>query len=184
MGHTEFLVGSNAPTPSNLPDSIADLEDASNIFMNRWKQRDLDRAGSVSRKAMEHLDFIVNELLREKVERKGHGTYISSPFETQMEDLCGNGVTGVTLIDQQTMVKAGAGAGAIASHLGTPNALSLDRLLNKIKHRNRSLVNFRIENDKHIFVICPEHTQGGAEGIYEFDVLKFCAQCRLAAAAL
>lgn len=184
MGHTEFLVGSNAPKPSDLPKSIDDLEDSSTIFISRWHQRDLNRAGEVSRRAMELLDFIANELLREKVERKGHGTYTQSAFEAEMDGLCGSGVTGVTLADQQSMVGAGPGLGALPGHLGAVVPLSLDRLLNKIKHRNRGLVNFRIDQNRHIFLICPEHTNGGAEGIYEFDVLNFCSKCKLAVSTL
>ncbi|HWW46266.1 MAG TPA: hypothetical protein VNZ94_00305 [Xanthobacteraceae bacterium] len=183
MGYNaEFLIGQNAP--SNLPDAIADLEDASIVFLDRWGKGDVQRAGDVSKKAMVLLDFIVNELLRECVERKGLGTYLNSQLATEMSVLCGIGVTGTSLADQQMMCQAGIGNGRVAAHLGSPEPITLAQLLNKVKHRNRHLINFRIDNDRHIFVICPEHTSGGAEGIYEFDVEEFCEKCRSATSAL
>lgn len=130
------------------------------------------------------LDFIANELLREKVKRMGLGTYPKSQFASEMSVLCGIGVTGALLADQQNMVLAGAGNGQLPTHLGTPMTLKLFQLLNKVKHRSPHLMNFRIDNGRHIFVICPEDTGGGAEGIYEFGVEEFCEKCRFAAKAL
>ncbi len=75
MGYTHFLIGQNAPVPSSLPDAIKDLEDASTVFMIRWREGEMQRAGEVSKKAMVLLDFIVNELLREKDTRNGLDTY-------------------------------------------------------------------------------------------------------------
>lgn len=184
MGHTEFLVGSGSSAPSNLPDAIRDLEEASIIFMMRWRDNDHHRAGQITQKALQLFDFISNEILREKVERLGSGTYEGSAFQAAMKIFCGSGTTNVNLQQQQAMVQAGAGVGNIASSLGPKIELTLDRLLNKIKHRNRHLMNFRNENGRHIFLICPEYTQGGAEGIYEFDVIDFCNKCRLTVSAL
>lgn len=183
MGYTEFLVGQNAPIPSDLPGAIADLEDTSTIFMQRWQQRDMVRAGDVSKRAMELLDFIANELLREKVERKGASSYTGSAFEAAMSVLAAEGVTNVTEQDHIDVVVAGPGLGTLP--LGRAQIqIDLDRLLNKIKHRKRKLANFRLQNGRHVFVICPDKTHGGAEGIYEFDVRTFCQQSDAAARAL
>jgi hypothetical protein len=183
LGFTEFLVGQNAPIPSSLPDAIADLEDASTIFIARWQQRDMTRAGDVSKRAMELLDFIANEMLREKVERKGASSYSGSAFEAAMSVLAADGVTNVTEQDQIDVVTAGPGLGALP--LGKARVqIDLDRLLNKIKHRKRKLANFRMQNGRHVFVICPDKTEGGAEGIYEFDVHTFCQQSDTAARTL
>jgi hypothetical protein len=184
MGYTEFLVGQNIPAPSSLPKAIEDLEDTSTVFMNRWRKGEFQRAGDVSKGAMVLLDFIANEFLREKVKRKGLGTYLNSKFASQMSIPCGIGVTGASLADQQKMVQAGPGKGQLPTNLGTPKTLEFSQLLNKVKHRSPYLMNFRIDNDQHIFVICPEDTGGGAEGIYEFDLEEFCGRCRLAADAL
>lgn len=184
MGYTEFLTGQNAPMPSNLSGAIDDLEDASHTFVRRWSEQALDRAGDVSKTAMVLLDFIVNELLRHQVERRGLGTYNGSPLATALLAPCGRGASGATLADQQAMVHVGAGTGGIPVCLGAPFALDLGRLLNKIKHRNPLLMNFRIDAGRHIFVVCTEHTPGGAEGIYEFDVVDFCRACKSAVSAL
>ena len=184
LGFTDYLAGQPSPVRSSLPKSIADLEDTSILFVQHWQRSDHGRAGRVSEQAMIHLDFVANEFLREKVERLGHGSYQGSLFAAEMNAACGSGVTGTTFAEQVNMVAAGPGNGRIPANVGTPVVLTLDRLLNKIKHRNRRLINFRIEAGKHIFLICPEHTSGGAEGIYEFDVEDFCNRCSTAAATL
>lgn len=184
LGFTEFLVGINSASPSNLPDAISDLEDTSTIFHRRWTEGDYQRAGDVSKKAMALFDFITNELLREQVKRKGLGTYLNSAFSRTMDTPCGSGVTGASQTDQEAMVRCGPGNGILPLHLGNPRSLTLSRLLNKIKHRNPQLMNFRFDNGDHIFIICPEVTGGGAEGIYEFSVAQFCDACRQAARIL
>lgn len=184
MGYTEYLTGQNASAPSSLPGAIDDLEDTSHIFVRRWSEREFARAGDTSKQAMRLLDFIVNELLRQQVERKGLGTYAGSAFATALSVSCGRGTSGATLADQQKMVQFGAGAGTIPPSLGTPSVLDLGRMLNKIKHRNPYLMNFRIDAGRHIFVVCTEHTAGGAEGIYEFDVVEFCRVCKSSVNAL
>jgi hypothetical protein len=184
MGYTEFLAGLNGATPSNLPTAIDDLEDASMIFLSRWNRGDILRAGEISKNAMTLFDFITNELLREMVERKGSGNYVGTRFETEMSRSCGRGVTGATLADQQGVVRAGPGNGKLPVSLDLVTGPSLQQLLNKVKHRNPNLMNFRIDTEEHIFVICTDHTYGGPEGIYEFKVSEFCGHCRIAAAEL
>lgn len=184
LGYTEFLVGENAASPSSLPNALGDLEDASTIFLKRWTRGDHQRAGDVSAGAMLLFDFIANELLREQVKRKGLGSYSGSLFAGEMAATCGTGVTGASLADQIAVVQAGAGNGRLPTHLGVPKPLALAKLLNKVKHRNPNLMNFRVDNGSHVFLICPENTDGGPEGIYEFVVSEFCGLCRQAASAL
>ncbi len=101
-----------------------------------------------------------------------------------MQSICGSGITNCNHQQQMQMVSAGPGNGRIETGPEVPSDLTLDRLLNKIKHRNPHLLNFRIENDRHIFLICPDRTAGGAEGIYEFDVIDFCEKCNVATKTL
>jgi hypothetical protein len=152
--------------------------------MGYWQRRDFHRAGSISEEAMIHLDFVANELLREKVERVGRGLFADSALEARLGGLIGTGMTGLALTDQIAMCQTGPGNGRLPKNAGRPVELTLDRLLNKIKHRNPRLINFRIDAGRHIFLICPEHTVGGAEGIYEFDVEAFCRFCTEAAESL
>lgn len=184
LGDKYYLTGHPSPAPSNLPNAIADLEGRSIQFVRSWQRSDLGSAGRASEQAMIQLDFLANELLREKVERLGRACYHGSRFAAEMNAACGGGVTGISRAEQQAMVSAGPGRGRVPANVGTAVRLTLDRLLNKIKHRNRRLINFRIEAGRHIFLICPEQTSGGAEGIYEFDVEDFCRRCSAAAAAL
>lgn len=85
----------------------------------------MDRAGEVSQQAMILMDFISNELLREKVKRMGLGSYSGSPFATAMAAQCGIGVTGASLADQRAVVLAGPGLGQLPVHLGVPRSLTL-----------------------------------------------------------
>ena len=183
MGHTEFLLGNDASRPSSLPEVINALGDLSVDFTAFWQSGNLQSAGNVSNRAMELFDFVSNELLREQVERRTLETYDGSAFNLAMNIVSARGVSGVTLDQQRVVLGTGPGTGALPAGLNVVN-IGLDRLLNKIKHRNPRLVNFRIQNDRHLFVICPERTQGGPEGIYEFDVGTFCVNCMQAARSL
>ena len=174
MGLTEFLTG--GPPPSNLPDAIYRLEGTSRDFLYHWPDGNLERAGRVSKEAMKLFDFIANELLREKVERKGSGTYAGSAFEAGMGAHCGIGVTGVLLEEQRALVRAGAGNGRLpANRLHV--RVSLDKLLNKIKHRKTNLGNFRVDHGHHVLLISTDNTNGSPEGVYEFEVAGFCKCC-------
>ena len=98
--------------------------------------------------------------------------------------IAGHGIAGVTLEDQLRVVEVGPGNARLPTNVGTPVTLTLHRLMNKIKHRNSQLTNFRIEAQRHIFLICPENSDGTPEGISEFDVVTFCEQCKVAASEI
>ncbi|WP_441229904.1 hypothetical protein AB7828_08295 [Tardiphaga sp. 215_C5_N2_1] len=184
MGNIDYLTGLNKSSPSNLPDSIEDLQDTSTLFIQRWISREHRRAAEVSENAMILFDYIVNEFLRECSDRQRRGTYENSAFARAMAQVAGQGLSGVTAQQQLDMAALGPGNGQLPSGIGRPVSLTLRQLLNKIKHRNRSLMNFRIDAGRHVFLICPEQTNGDAEGISEFDVASFCNYCRTAASAL
>ena len=111
MDGMEFLTGQHGAAPSNLAEAIDSLDDASLLFVSSWDRGDLKRAGDVSKGAMILLDFIVNELLREEVYRKGANIYAGTPFAMEMERPCGQGVTGAMLADQYGVMQAGPGDG-------------------------------------------------------------------------
>src|SRR6204780_2012487 len=171
MGQTEYMMGGQTPSPSNLPESIDDLQDLSTVFMQRWAVRDLKRAGDISKRAMVLLDFIVSDILRERGVWRRARKFTGSPFESEMNRPLAQGLTAVTVADQMGVRSAGAGNGRLPPNVGKPVLLTFERLLNKIKHRNQTLTNFRIESGRHIFVVCPEEpSTGAAEGKGEFDV--------------
>jgi hypothetical protein len=81
----------------------------------------------------------------------------------------------VTSAQQHAMVSAGPGQGQIP---GQPVSITLEKLLNKIKHRHHQSANFRIDNGRHVFVINVDKPNKTPDSIVEFDVLEFCLHCK------
>lgn len=89
-------------------------------------------------------------------------------------------VAGVSVIDQQAMSQAGPGHGVLPPGR-QGQAITLERLLNKIKHRQEKTGNFRLNSGAHIFVMNIDTPKNKPDSIVEFDVLAFCTLCRAAA---
>lgn len=49
--------------------------------------------------------------------------------------------------------------------------------MNKLKHRRDDLMGYRIENNRHKFLIYNDTFLNEANSIIEFDVLEFCDKC-------
>jgi hypothetical protein len=176
MGNISFLTGSIGAGPQSIEESLFQLENASILFKNAWEQipRDFNRASKVSSKAMEHLDHIVNEILRARDTQMAKGIYSGSLLESQLNLPEGLMFAPASSIQQETMIAAGPGNGILP---GPAAAISLEKLLNKIKHRHHQSANFRIQNSKHIFVINVDKPNKTPDSIVEFDVISFCTHC-------
>lgn len=175
MGNISYLTGANSPGPQSINESLYGLENTSVLFCNAWSRGDLSRAARVSAEAMEHLDHIVNEILRARDTNMARGTYSATPLESQLNIVRGRMVSPVTSADQQAMVAAGPGQGQLP---GQPASITLEKLLNKIKHRHHQSANFRIDNSRHVFVINVDKPNKTPDSITEFDVLEFCDHCK------
>ncbi len=179
MGLENFLVGSGTQTFANIEDAIENLRDASSLFVTRIGDGDMARAGKISLRAFECFDPIVSELLRIRDDRKSAQTYAGTTFEQKMQALAASEVVPVSTADQAAVASAGPGFGCLPTgRLSSP--ISLEKTLNKIKHRHRTILNFRIESGRHKFVVCPNRP----DSIVEFDVVEFCDLCRDAYSAL
>lgn len=177
MGSISFLTSGSTSGPQSIEESLFQLENCSVIFMASWKRvpMDLHRAARASTDAMTHLDHIVNELLRARDTLKAQGLYSSSPLKSQLDALRGYMASPVTRAQQQALSAAGPGNGTLPT-VGT--AISLEKLLNKIKHRQHGVSNFRVDhNDKHVFVVSVDKPNNAPDSIVEFDVLDFCNHC-------
>lgn len=180
MGNLSYLTGSTNSGPQSIDESLDKLEDSSVLFCEAWQRmpRDFNRAARVSAGAMEHLDHIVNEILRARDTRRANQTYDDSQLKTELNNMCGLMTSPVTTAEQQAMVAAGPGQGELPRQSAQ---ITLERLLNKIKHRHHQSANFRIQNGRHIFVINVDTANNNPDSIAEFDVINFCARCRGAA---
>ena len=176
MGNISFLTGGSGTEPQSIEESLYQLENSSVLFKDAWLKTppDLTRAAKVSSKAMEHLDHVVNEIMRARDTKMAQGTYSRSQLETHLNNNRGLLLGSVTLTQQQDMINSGPGNGALPS---AGSSITLEKLLNKIKHRHHQSANFRIENDKHIFVINVDKPNKTPDSIVEFDVLEFCEHC-------
>ncbi len=176
MGNISFLTGDSSSEPQSIEESLYQLENSSVLFKDAWLKNppDLMRAGKVSSKAMENLDHIVNEIMRARDTQMAQETYSGSIFKDQLNINRGLMLGSVTLIQQQTMINNGPGNGALPS-AGAP--ITLEKLLNKIKHRHHQSANFRIQDGKHISVINVDKPNKTPDSIVEFDVLEFCEHC-------
>lgn len=176
MGHISYLTGVPSSPSQSIAESLYELENTSVLFCAAWQRvpPDFERASRVSSKAMAHLDHVVNEILRARDTKMASGTYTGSELETELSILRGKMSSPVTVEQQRAMISAGPGNGKIP---GSPVQITLDRLLNKIKHRHHQSANFRIQADHHIFVINVDKPNKTPDSIVEFDVSEFCNHC-------
>lgn len=180
MRRISYLTSAGTAGPQSVEEAIFELENTSVIFREAWQRVPPDRlrAARVSAKAMEHLDHIVNEFLRARDTREAKGTYSGSQLETQLKANRGLMLAPVTSAQQDAMVAAGDGNGNLP---GQPTQISLEKLLNKIKHRHHNSANFRIDAGRHIFLVNVDKPNRKPDSIVEFDVLDFCRHCANAA---
>ena len=180
MGHISYLTGAPSSGPQSIEESLYELENTSVLFREAWQRvpPDFVRASRVSAKAMEHLDHVVNEILRARDTRMARGTYAGSQLEAELNIMRGQMFSPVTLAQQQAMIAAGPGNGNLP---GGAVQITLERLLNKVKHRHHQSANFRIQGGRHIFVINVDKPNKLPDSIAEFDVSDFCAHCGQAA---
>lgn len=146
--------------------------------MASWRERPsgLQRAGRASNDAMSHLDHIVNEILRARDSLKSLSTYNESALKSCLNIIIGLMLRPVSREQQQAVMSAGAGEGALP---GSGILTTFEKLLNKIKHRHHASTNFRIDDaGLHILVINVDKPDHSPDSIVEFDVREFCEHCR------
>ena len=176
MGNFSYLTGTSHGGPHPIKDSLDKLESTSILFRDAWERvpPEMDRAARISAKAMGHLDHIVNEILRARDTSKARRTYAGSQLEAELGVMRGMAISPVTAEQQQAMIAAGPGHGRLP---GQASQITLQRLLNKIKHRHHQSANFRIQAGRHIFVFNVDTPDKTPDSIAEFDVAEFCAHC-------
>lgn len=184
MGNTSFLTGGGSSPPPSIGESIYQLENASVVFLSAWRStpRDVQRAARASQEAMRHLDHIVNEIMRARDQMQSDGSYTGSPLESQLNITRASSVSPVTRAEQDALYAQGPGNGMLP-FAGSP--LTMEKLLNKIKHRRTNSTNFRISpSGEHIFLVGVDNPSRQPDSIVEFVVGGFCKHCHEVAAAI
>lgn len=99
MGHISYLTGAPSSGTQSIEESLYELENTSVLFREAWQRvpPDVIRASRVSAKAMEHLDHVVNEILRARDTSMARGTYAGSQLETELNIMRGQIFSPVTV---------------------------------------------------------------------------------------
>ena len=177
MGNISFLTGGNPSSPQSIDESIYQLENTSVVFLSAWQRtpKDFQRAARASQEAMQHLDHIVNEIMRNRDQLQTDSSYAGSLLEAQLNITRAMSASPVTRMQQDSLTNAGPGCGVLPF---TGSHLSMEKLLNKIKHRRINSANFRIGvSGEHIFLIGVDKPNRQPDSIVEFVVGDFCKHC-------
>ncbi|EKN3986140.1 hypothetical protein ACS90Y_003824 [Yersinia enterocolitica] len=177
MGSISFLTDRRLENPPSIKESIYRLKSSSFLFQNAWVQspQDLECAERESVEAMLHLDHIVNEIMRFRDQLQSDNNYTGSSLETHLNITSALSVSPVTRLEQTSLSGLLPGNGVLPRE-GV--SITMEKLLNKIKHRRTDSSNFRIESfGEHIFLIGVDKPNHQPDSIVEFDVNVFCKYC-------
>jgi len=179
--YIEFLVDATGKAPRNLKESIRRVRDASAGFRQSWLIGDKQEAYETSQEAFEHLDYIQNELLRQRDVLKMNASWQSSPFKSALALSVGNLINDASLSDRAWFVGLKQGVGAMPANASAVG-LSLETALNKLKHRDTIALNFFLPpSGDHILYIYTHGGMGKSDSISEINILAFCSACKTAA---
>ena len=139
----EFLVNANGQAPKNLKDSIRRVGVGSAGFRESWINGRLQDALETSQEAFEDLDYIQNEILRQRDACKSKAGWVGSAFQVALTATVGLIVKPISPAEMQAFVALQQGAGALPpSSIAAP--LTLEEALNKLKHRSTVALNFSL----------------------------------------
>ena len=151
-----------------IKESINELRVCSSEFIKFYKNDPSDKNNTmrVSKEAIEHFDFIINEILRIRDVRKNNGMFQNTDFERSLKEPCGKEY-GPANDNERKSINT-------TPTLPNPNIdIFFGNLITKYKHRENA--NFRIEADNsHIILFSAHGFQNVPASIVEFDVQDFC----------
>lgn len=180
--YTEFLVDPTGKSPRNLKDSIRRVLDASAGFRQSWLNGEYPEAYDTSQEAFEHFDYIQNELLRQRdVHKSNAATWPTSPFCAALTTPVGQIINNVSATDRLWFLNLVQGAGAMLIACN-PTPLTLDKALNKLKHRDTVAFNFSLPSGSgHTIYLFTNGGMGQSDSLSKIDISDFCAACKTAA---
>lgn len=180
--YIEFLVDPTGKSPRNLRDSIRRVLNASAGFRQSWLNGERQEAFETSQEAFEHFDYIQNELLRQRDVHKSNAvTWHASPFCAALTTSVGRIINDVSDTHRSWFLTLVPGVGAMPIGC-TPTPLTLDKALNKLKHRDTVALNFSLPPGAgHTLYLFTNAGMGQSASLSEIDVSAFCAACQTAA---
>ena len=180
--YTEFLVDLTGKSPRNLKDSIRRVFNASAGFRQSWLSGEHQEAYETSQEAFEHLDYIQNELLRQRdVHKSNAAMWPTSLFYSALTASVGHMISGVTPADRMWFLNLSQGAGSMPAG-SAPTLLTLEKALNKLKHRDLVAINFSLPaSGGHTLYLFTNAGMGQLDSLSEIHVSAFCTACKSAA---
>ena len=180
--YTEFLVALNGKSPRNLKDSVRHVSNASAGFRASWLAGERAEALETSQEAFEHLDYIQNELLRQRdMHMDNASAWATSAFKTSLNSPVGRLLDNVSAADSAWFVNLVQGLGSMPTGC-SPGLLTLERALNKLKHRDTVALNFSLPaNTGHVLYVLTKAGMGQPASLSEIDVSAFCLASKSAA---
>ncbi len=181
--HIKFLVDQTY-TPKSLYDSIRKVGDLSAGFCRSWLSNEIADALATSEEAFQLLDHIQNELLRHRDEKAKQPNWANSPFKLALDARVGDLVDPATPSDESFFSSLSPEQGALPAGT-TPTALTLEKALNKLKHRSTTKVKFTIAHSgSHTLFIFANAGMGNQNTISKFKIEDFCKACKAAVATI
>lgn len=176
-----FLVNNSGSLPDSLPEAIRLLKNSSLGFCNSWLNEELSEAENTSEEAFGLFDHIQNELLRRKEDKKYENDWSSSPFKIILNESIGEIIKPASVTQKNEFYQLSNGEGKLPEN-SIVKDLSLMDALNKLKHRDSLLVNFKvIAVNQHKLFFFTNAGNGQPNSISTFDVSVFCSACKKAA---
>lgn len=178
----QFLTVSSGVQPPSLHESIRGLTNLSAGFCLSWARGDYNSAKDTSDEAFVVLNDICTTLLGVRDDKKKSSTWIGSQFKTSMEKNLGYSIE-PSVADVALYEKILPGFGAMPP--GTQSPITLERSLNKIKHRANGSEKFSVSNttDHFLYVLTLASMQNPTT-VAAIDMQLFCQMCKEAADAI
>jgi len=180
--YPQFLVAPTGKSPRNLMDSIRRVANASAGFVQSWKAGEQQEAYETSQEAFEQLDYIQNELLRQRdVLKEDNTSWQTSPFKGVLATPVGRLHNNASASERTFFLSRPQGQGSMPTGT-TPVILSLEKALNKLKHRDTVALNFSIDASLgHMLYVYTNAGMGQPDSISEIHISSFCFACKNAA---
>ena len=160
------------PRLNDFSNVIYKLEEASKKFCIAWKAQNEQEMLRESHEAMVALDYIVNTIIRE---RDAGNRYLRNYIKHNELGV----MVSDTTVEQHNGIKNSNGNAELPKD-AEEKAITFEMLLTLIKHEVREKSGFRIENNKHYYLICNNSFLPNRipSSIVEFEINQFCCMCR------
>lgn len=177
----EFLIDPLGKAPRNLRDSIRKVGNASHGFRSSWLSGHAQDAFETSQEAFVELDYIQNELLRQRDAHKSRPNWTGSLFDQALQVHVGNICTPLSPQSTAWFQSLAVGACSLPSN-DQAIPLQLGVALNKLKHRTTSVLNFSLPSPGgHLLYVLTVAGMGQPATLCEIDIQLFCSSCSAAA---